>query len=441
MNRVNEWLDSLTLWLGNNPEWLALAIVLIACIECLAIVGILIPGTILMFAVAVLAGSGALTLWETLLLAYVGGLLGDAMSYAIGRYFHRDIRRLPVLRHNPQWLSSAEGYFQRYGVASLLIGRYIGPLRPMLPMVAGALNMPPVRFMAISMLAAAGWSVAYMLPGWATGAALRLPLPDGFWPQAGALAAGVAIVAALGIQGSLRKLRYASLLAAAASLALLMGLMLSWPHLMQLDQGLLALVQEQRSTRLDSLMVIITRLGDLRTQVIAAVALCLILLLTRQWRALCLAIGATLGTALANNALKALFSRSRPDVLLEPLSSYSFPSAHSSAAFAFFLLLGLLASRGQPPRWRLTWLLLASLPAAAIALSRVYLGVHWPSDIIAGAALAAGICALSLALTQWRTPLPALPAKVWWLMLPVVIAVLGGMATWQLSAGLLLYRY
>jgi undecaprenyl-diphosphatase len=204
---------------------------------------------------------------------------------------------------------------------------------------------------------------------------------------------------------------------------------------------LLALVQEQRSTRLDSLMVIITRLGDLRTQVIAAVALCLILLLTRQWRALYLAIGATLGTALANSALKALFSRSRPDVLLEPLSSYSFPSAHSSAAFAFFLLLGLLASRGQPPRWRLTWLLLASLPAAAIALSRVYLGVHWPSDIIAGAALAAGICALSLALAQWRTPLPALPAKVWWLMLPAVIAVLGGMATWQLSAGLLLYRY
>jgi undecaprenyl-diphosphatase len=311
----------------------------------------------------------------------------------------------------------------------------------MLPMVAGALNMPPVRFMAISMLAAAGWAVAYMLPGWATGAALRLPLPDGFWPQAGALAAGVATVAALSIQGSLRQLRHASLLAAAASLVLLTGLILGWPHLAQLDQGLLALVQEQRSTRLDSLMVIITRLGDLRTQVIAAVALCLILLLTRQWRALYLAIGATLGTALANSALKALFSRSRPDVLLEPLSSYSFPSAHSSAAFAFFLLLGLLASRGQPPRWRLTWLLLASLPAAAIALSRVYLGVHWPSDIIAGAALAAGICALSLALAQWRTPLPALPAKVWWLMLPAVIAVLGGMATWQLSAGLLLYRY
>jgi len=438
---MTQWLETVTQWLGHHPEWLALAIVLIACIECLAIVGILIPGTILMFAVAVLAGSGALTLWETLLLAYVGGLLGDAMSYAIGRYFHRDIRRLPVLRHNPQWLSSAEGYFQRYGVASLLIGRYIGPLRPMLPMVAGALNMPPVRFMAISMLAAAGWSVAYMLPGWATGAALRLPLPENFWPQAGAVAAAVAIVAALSIQGTLRQVRHASLLAAVASLTLCAALMISWPFLNQLDQGLLTLLQAQRTASLDSLMVLITRLGDLHTQLIAALVLCLVLLATRQWRALYLAIGATLGTALANTALKTLFARSRPDVLLDPLSSYSFPSGHSSAEFAFFLLLGLLAGRGQPPRWRLTWLLLASLPATAIALSRVYLGVHWPSDIIAGAALAAGICALSLALAQWRTPLPALPAKVWWLMLPAVIAVLGGMATWQLSAGLLLYRY
>lgn len=438
---MSEWLDTVTLWLGHHPEWLALAIVLIACIECLAIVGILVPGTILMFTVAVLAGSGALSLWETLWLAYVGGLLGDALSYAIGRYFHRDIRRLPVLRHNPQWLSSAEGYFQRYGVASLLIGRYIGPLRPMLPMVAGALNMPPLRFAAISLLSAAGWAVAYMLPGWATGAALSLPLPEHFWPQAGALAAAVAIVTALSIQGSLRQLRHASLLAAAASLTLLIGLMFSWPHLAQLDQGLLALVQEQRTPHLDNLMVLITRLGDLRTQLIAALALCLMLLLARQWRALCLAIGATLGTALANTALKALFSRNRPDVLLEPLSSYSFPSGHSSAAFAFFLLLGLLAGREQPPRWRLTWLLLAGLPAAAIALSRVYLGVHWPSDIIAGAVLAAGICALSLALVQWRTPLPALSPKVWWLLLPTVLAVLGSMATWQLSAGLMLYRY
>lgn len=438
---MSQWLDSLTLWLGANPEWLGLAIFLIACVECLAIAGIIVPGTIVLFAVAVLAGNGVLSLWETLLLAYLGGLLGDALSYSIGRYFHQDIRRLPILRSHPQWLSAAEIYFQRYGVASLLVGRYIGPLRPMLPMVAGMLNMPLGRFIVVSMLAAAGWSVAYMLPGWATGAALRLPLPPGFWPQAGAVAAGLALVLVISVQGSLRGQRHASLLTAGSSLALLLGLIYGWPHLTQLDQGLLTIIQEQRSPAFDNLMVLVTRLGDLQTQVAAGVLLSLVLLVTRQWRAALFAGGALLGTALANDQLKTLFARTRPEVLLEPLGSFSFPSGHSSAAFAFFLVLAILAGRGQPVRMRLTWLLLACLPAAAIAISRVYLGVHWPSDIIAGAVLATCICALSLTLVQWRTPLVALPAKIWWLLLPVILALLGGIATWQWSADLLRYRY
>ncbi len=134
-----------------------------------------------------------------------GGLLGDAISYALGRRFHQGIRRLPVLREHPEWLIGAENYFQRYGVISLLVGRYIGPLRPMLPLVAGMLDMPAVRFALVSMLAAAGWAVAYMLPGWATGAALRLPLPEGFWGAAGIVCAGLAVVLLLIIQASLRE--------------------------------------------------------------------------------------------------------------------------------------------------------------------------------------------------------------------------------------------
>lgn len=438
---MSPWLDSLSAWLTANPVWLGLAIFLVACTECLAIVGILVPGTLLLFAVAVLAGNGALTLSQTLALAYCGGLLGDALSYATGRYFHQDIRRLPGLRHHPQWLFGAEAYFQRYGVASLLVGRFIGPLRPMLPMVAGMLNMPFGRFLVVSLLAAAGWAVAYLLPGWATGAALRLPLPPGFWPQAAVLAGGLALLLLLSAHSSLHEQRHAGLITAGSSLLLLAGLLLGWPSLSQLDQGLLALVQEQRGASLDRLMVLVTRLGDFTSQVAAGTLLCLLLLLARQWRALGFAGGALLGTALANGALKALFARHRPEVLVEPLHSFSFPSGHSSAAFAFFLVLGVLAGRGQPARLRLTWLLLAGLPALAIALSRVYLGVHWPSDIIAGALLAGGLCALSLSLGQWRTPLTALPARVWWLVLPACLGLLGAIATWQLSAGLLLYRY
>lgn len=438
---MGQWLDSLTTWLAAHPQWLGLAIFVIACIECLAIAGIIVPGTVLLFAVGMMAGNGALSLWETLALAYAGGLLGDAISYALGRYFHQDIRRLPGLRSHPQWLNSAERYFERYGVASLLLGRFIGPLRPMLPMVAGMLSMPLGRFIAVSMLAAAGWAVAYLMPGWAAGAALRLPLPPGFWPQAAVVAGGLALLLMLTVQSSLREQHQASLIAGGLGIIMLLALFIGWPHLIQLDQGLITLIQEERSPRFDYVAVLITHFGDFDVQLAVAALLCVLLLVARKWQALLFAAGAMLSTALANGALKGLFERARPEVLLEPLHTYSFPSGHSSAAFAFFLTLAILAGRGLPARLRLTWILLACMPALAIAMSRVYLGVHWPSDIIAGALLASSLCSLSLAMMQRFASLPPLPTKVWWMILPSCIALLTCMALWRMSAGVEIYRY
>jgi len=438
---MSAWFDGLSSWLSAHPEWLGLAIFVIACVECLALLGIVVPGTLLMFAAAALAGGGVLSLGQTLLLGYAGGLLGDLLSYALGRHFHQGIRRLPVLRQHPEWLVGAEVYFQRYGIVSLLVGRFIGPLRPMLPMIAGMFDMPLPRFVLLSLLSAAGWAVAYLLPGWSTGAALRLPLPEGFWPEAGVLLAALALVLGASAQACLRRHRLATALAAGLCLGALGALLLGWEHLRAFDQGLLALVQEQRSAGLDRLMVLTTRLGDFTTQLYAGALLGLLLLVARQWQAALFAGSALLATALANGILKALLARPRPDILLEPLSSYSLPSGHSSAAFAFFLVLGILAGCGQTPRMRLTWLLLAGLPALGIALSRVYLGVHWPSDIIAGGLLAGGLCATSLTLAQLRRPLEALGPKVWWLILPPCLALLGGVATWALPEAMALYRY
>lgn len=438
---MGQWLETLTQWLAGHPQWLGLALLIVACMECLAIVGLIIPGTVLVFAIAVLAGSGVLSLGETLLLGFIGGLIGDLLSYALGRRYHQGIRSLRGLRDHPEWLMQAEHYFQRYGVASLLVGRFIGPLRPMLPMTAGMLDMPFGRFLLVSLCAAAGWSMAYLLPGWSAGAAIRLPLEEGFWSEAGIVVGALLTLIAATAFGSLRGLRWVSALSAGLGVAILLGLFFGWPHLKELDEGLLAVIQGARSTTFDRIMVIVTRAGDFHTQLWAAVLLCLLLLVARQWRAALFAILTLLGTALANGALKATFARVRPEVLMEPLSSYSFPSGHSSAAFAFFLTLGVLAGRGQPPRLRLAWLVLASLPATAIALSRVYLGVHWTTDVTAGALLAASICAASLTLVQWRSPLHAMAPRVWWLILPACLGLLGAFSVWALPTAMQMYRY
>lgn len=438
---MSQWLDTLTQWLAAHPQWLGLALLAVACMECLAVVGLLVPGTVLIFAIAVLAGSGVLSLGETLVLGFIGGLTGDLLSYALGRRYHQGIRSLRGLRDHPEWLLRAEHYFQRYGVASLLVGRFIGPLRPMLPMTAGMLDMPFGRFLLVSLCAAVGWSMAYLLPGWSAGAAWRLPLAEGFWSEAAMVIGALLALVTATVLGSLRQLRWVSALSAGLSLAILLGLFLGWPHLKELDEGLLAVIQGERSALLDRLMVVVTRAGDFHTQLWAGVLLGALLLLSRQWRAALFAILTLLGTALANGALKAAFARVRPEVLMEPLSSYSFPSGHSSAAFAFFLTLGVLAGRGQPPRLRLAWLLLACLPATAIALSRVYLGVHWATDVTAGALLAAGICAASLTLVQWRSPLAALSPRVWWLVLPACLGLLGAFSIWALPTAMQMYRY
>ncbi|KWS40009.1 bifunctional DedA family/phosphatase PAP2 family protein [Pseudomonas syringae] len=438
---MGDLLNGMTGWLTANPSWVAVAIFLVAFTECVAIVGIVVPGTVIMFAIAALAGSGILPLSEVLLLGFLGGLLGDAVSYFIGRRFHQNIRQLPGLRTHPEWMEGAEKYFHRYGIASLLVGRFIGPLRPMLPMIAGMCDMPLPRFVAVSVLAAAGWSIAYLMPGWAAGAAIRLPLPEGFWPEAAVVGGSLAVLFGLSIQSSIRQKRYATRLISALSLVLVAALFFGFPLLADFDNGLMTLIQEHRSEATQHIVVFVTSIGDFRAQLLAASLLIIVLAVARQWRHAAFALTATLGTAIANGVLKTFFARARPEVLLEPLTTYSMPSGHSSAAFALFMTLAVLAGRGQPVRLRLTWMLVAGIPALAIALSRVYLGVHWPTDILAGMLLAFCACAASLAFIQRKAPLPAMSVRVWWLVVPAMTALLGIFAVRALSHGVLRYQY
>jgi len=438
---MGDWLNNISAWLEAYPEWLGLALFIVACSECLAIVGLLMPGTVLLFAIAVMAGSGALGLGETLLLGFFGGLLGDLLSYGLGFRFKNRISQLPGLRTHPEWLSGTERYFQRFGAVSLLIGRYIGPLRPLLPMVAGMLRMPFIQFLLISLLAAAGWSIAYLLPGWATGAALRLPLPSDFWRDVAILLAPLALVIAISVYSSQRELRHSSTFTAIFCALGLVILLLNFAHLQSFDSGLINLIQAQRSKALDIPAIVITSLGNTNCQEVIGAILMALLLFFRQWRAFLFTGLALLGTAFVTELVKQLIERARPEILLQPFSGFSMPSGHTASSLAFYCCLAILAGRGQPARWRLVWLLLASLPILAIATSRIYLGVHWPTDIIAGGLLGGAFCAGALALAQYRSPLPTLPARFWQILLPLAACWLISYVLWTLPQTILRYAY
>lgn len=438
---MNEFLQTVLEWSNSSSYWLGAAIFITAFLECLALVGIILPGVVLMFGLAVITGSSSLGLPSALILAWLGGLSGDFLSYALGYRLQNKVPKLPLLRTHPQWIASAEIHFERYGALSLLLGRFIGPLRPILPLVAGMLSMPFARFSMVSIIAAAGWAVAYTLPGWMVGAALDLSPPQGFWLQATWVVGCLSVCAGLAIFVCLRGWRISSLVSATLSGIALLVLMLNWQHLSVFDNYLHDLSQLTRTPWLDHIMVLITRLGDFSTQFIVSFILCILLLLFRQFQALLFA-GSTLATvAVSNYLFKHFFERARPSILLEPLQSFSFPSGHSASGFAFFLVLGVLASRQQPQRWRVLWLLTALIPAISIALSRVYLTAHWPTDILAGGLLASVVCSLSLMLMQIRQPIPALRKKHWQIIIPTLALALAALLSWNLPTALQMYAY
>jgi undecaprenyl-diphosphatase len=145
--------------------------------------------------------------------------------------------------------------------------------------------------------------------------------------------------------------------------------------------------------QLDKLFIPITLLGD--SLMLTGMALLLALAWWyRGHRAaashLLLAVAAI---SIINHLLKEGAGISRPELLLNPIASFSFPSAHTSTSTLFFYLMAAFIAQKQKPENRWIPYSLFTLPVLAIGVSRLYLGAHWLSDIIGGLMLGLAACA------------------------------------------------
>lgn len=156
----------------------------------------------------------------------------------------------------------------------------------------------------------------------------------------------------------------------------------------------------------------ITTLGNTLTLAVATVLICLALLAIKQWR-MAILIGATMAVSSGvNMSLKALVGRERPpraQLLGIPEHSMSFPSGHTLCSLVFAALLSFLIATFWPERWqsplaKVALAVLYVLPwmaALVVAYSRIYLGYHWPTDLLGGWLVAALIIMLVQLLSPW----------------------------------------
>ncbi|ANI30903.1 membrane protein [Yersinia entomophaga] len=150
-------------------------VMFVTFIESLALVGLLLPGTVMMASVGALIGSGQVGFYPAWAAGIVGCLLGDWISYFIGRAFKQPLHRWSFLKKHKTMLDKTEYALHQHSMATVLIGRYIGPTRPLVPMVAGMLDLPPLKFALPNIIGCLTWPAVYFFPGILAGVAIDIP--------------------------------------------------------------------------------------------------------------------------------------------------------------------------------------------------------------------------------------------------------------------------
>ena len=150
----------------STHAWLAyLTLFLAALLEAVPIVGAVIPGSTIIFALSALVPGGELKLGWVLLAAIAGALLGDGSAFLLGYREQREILKAWPLSNYPRLVSQSEAFFNRWGTLAVFFARFVPPIRAFVPITAGALGMAPPMFYAVNIPAVLLWAPAHVLPG------------------------------------------------------------------------------------------------------------------------------------------------------------------------------------------------------------------------------------------------------------------------------------
>jgi membrane protein DedA with SNARE-associated domain len=133
--------------------------------ESLAFVSLVVPATTILLGSGALFAAADITFLPVWAGAAIGAFLGDWLSFWLGRHFKDRIRWLWPFSRHPALLVSGRRFFARYGTFGVFLGRFFGPLRSVVPIVAGVSGMPPLPFQIANIASALIWAAAMLAPG------------------------------------------------------------------------------------------------------------------------------------------------------------------------------------------------------------------------------------------------------------------------------------
>ena len=419
------WTQELLGWLNAHPGWGVAIVFLIAFFESLALVGLLLPGIMILFGVGTLIGLGLLELIPIWIAASCGALLGDSASYLLGHRFRGHLLDFWPFSRYPVLMERGALFFNAHGAKSVVAGRFIGPLRPIIPAVAGMMGMKPTRFLAVDILACISWAPSFLLPGMLFGASLEVASE-----YTGRLTVILVIlVAVLWLTWWLMRLVYEPLASRSArwlrhairwgrrhpvlgrvagplldpsrpdvlavSMLGILLVVLFWGLLMLLflspfsaqpqamDQAVQNLALSLRNHLTDPVMVAIAQLSRWPVSVFSAVASLLWLYGARRYSAAVHWFIAIVGGALIH-LLLSWSLRNTPQVIELTDQAIKGPSAAMNLITVVLTFFAVMEAGELRRRYRQWPYIAAALILILLTLSRIYLGMEWFSGALIG---------------------------------------------------------
>ena len=134
--------------------------------ESLVVVSFFIPSTVLFLGIGGLYAAADGAFWPIWLAGASGAFCGDVVSYVVGRYFKNDISEFGPIRKYPEVYARTRITCRDWGSLAVITSKFMGMLRPIVPLVAGAMAMPVPRFLPASAISGLLWAGAFLAPGY-----------------------------------------------------------------------------------------------------------------------------------------------------------------------------------------------------------------------------------------------------------------------------------
>ncbi len=157
--------ETILTFIKLHEVWAIPIVGLLAFGESLAFISLLLPATVILLGLGAVIGGAGLAFWPLWAAAAIGAILGDWLSFWLGQHYGDAITRLWPLSRHPTLIPRGRAFFEKWGIAGVFFGRFFGPFRAAVPLVAGMCAMRALHFQAANIASGLVWAMGILAPG------------------------------------------------------------------------------------------------------------------------------------------------------------------------------------------------------------------------------------------------------------------------------------